>query len=263
MLGLRSYLLLTVALAAGPANAAIVTYSNTMAGADFSGTYTGIRSLWQGELSSLATVTFDDVPTGFFNNTTLVYDTSNSTFSNQPFLTALTQSQIQIFRFASGSRSRAVWGGSNPIPSSSNRYFEGFAGPSNTDYVQVTLPTPATASITAIALDLWTQSSSGQNVNVAVYDAANTLIQTYIVPTNPNSTAAFFGITSDAALGYLRISSTGGGPMLAQVDFGVLSSGDPGPGPSADTPESATLGYVGIGVLAIYLGTNRKARQQS
>jgi hypothetical protein len=261
MFALRSsYLLLSVALLAGPSNAALLTYSNTMSGADYSDTYTGIRNLWQGALTSMATVTFDDVGTGFFNNTTLVYDTSNNTFYNSSSPT-LNATSIQVFRNVSGSSSRLVWNGAPPIPSSSNRYFEGEQGAGN--YIQITLPTPTTATITAVALDLWTYSLAGQDVTVRVYDAGGSLVGTYTLPTNNNSTAAFFGITSDAALGFLRISSTSGRPMLANVDFGVAATGQQDPPPNTETPESATLGYVGIGVVAILFGTNRKLRRAS
>jgi hypothetical protein len=246
-----------VALLAGPSNAALLTYSNTMSGADYSGTYSGIRTLWQGALSSMATVTFDDVGTGFFNNTTLVYDTATNTFYNSSAPT-LNATSIQVFRNVSGTLSRMVWPGEPPIPSSSNRYFAGVQGAGN--YIQITLPTPSTATITAVALDLWTIYSAGQNVVVQVYDAGGSLVGTYTVPTNNSSTAAFFGITSDTALGFLRISSTSGDPMLANVDFGVAATGQGDPPPNTETPESATLSYVGIGIAAVLFGTNRKLR---
>lgn len=259
MFGRRSsYLLLGAALLTGHLQAALLTYSNTLSGADHTDTYSGIRDLWQGALSSMATVTFDDVSTGFFNGTTLVYDTADNNYFNSTFPT-LNATSIQVFRYASGSRSRAVWQGEPPIPGTANRYFAGMAGASSSNYIQITLPTPGTASITGVALDLWTNYSPGQNVTVEVYDSSGALIQTYTMPTNNNSTAAFFGITSDAALGFLRISSTTGDPMLARVDFGLASLNQENP--NTETPESATLSYVGIGVAALIFGTNRKLRR--
>lgn len=259
MLGLRSYLLLTVALAAGPANAAIVTYSNTMGSANHTGSYSVIRDLWEDALSSQNTVTFEDPGFAGRLSGVLTYDTAvgcatySACVSGSP-LPPGNATTAQFRTVFSGQPNSVVSTGA-PVP---GKFFASYGG----GYVQVDLPTPTTATVTAFAANLWTTSPAGSNITVQVYTpGGSTPIQTYLLPTNNNSTAAFFGLTSDDAIGFVRFLSNDY-VALDQFDFGVLSSGDPGPGP-AETPESATLGYVGIGALAIYFGTHRKARQQS
>lgn len=251
MLGLRTYTML-FALAVGPANAAVVTYGSTTTNpaANNSGTYVDMRALWESLTSGQMTVDFNNVPSYTQGGGFLNYDTALYTVGNPNAAWALTagspgspsnSTTAQFTRLGQAYRTYVV---SDPL-----RAFTG-AGP-GANQIQVNVPT--SAPITSLAMDLTTTYSGGGNITVDVYDANDVLIGTYIVSTVNSSTPAFFGLTSDTAISYIRLSSFAGNVALSRFDFGAMV---------AETPESASLGYVGLGILAILLGTNKKLKMK-
>ncbi|MBI3682916.1 MAG: hypothetical protein HY235_21290 [Acidobacteria bacterium] len=234
-----------LALAAGPAWAVTITYSNTLATADnYNASYSASRASWEGAILSQKMVTFEEpgVPVGFANGSVVLFDTSNSAYSVASNCLGATASQACFARYT-GSNSRYITNGEPPVPSPNN-FFRGLMGATN--YIQVMLP----GSTTAVALDLYTIYSPGQNTTVTLYAADNSQIGQWTVPTTGNSTAGFFGARSDTVIAYVRISSAGGDPILDRIDFAAANMTPP----PVDTPESATLGYLGIGLSAILFG---------
>lgn len=242
-----------ILLAAAPAFSAVLTYSNTLTTANnYNASYSAIRSLWEGAITGLETVTFEEtgVPTGFVNGSVLLFDVNTSLYATASDCSSASSSQACFNRYTGGN-SRWVTNGEPPVPNGNN-FFRGLAGGSN--YIQVNLP----AAMTAFAFDLWTIYSGGQTLTITAYASDNSILgQWFSVPTNNNSTPAFFGVTSDTAIAYVRVQSGSAEPVLARADFGLLMQGGGGP-----VPETGTLSYLMIGVLAIALGTSSRGRRR-
>lgn len=253
MLGLRTYAML-MALAVGPANAAIVTYSSTTVNpvANNSGTYVEMRDLWQGVTTGQATVDFNTVNsqfgTGYFT-----YDTSDNTSSrvtgfNIASIPAPNATSAQFFQ-VNGSNPYTQITSDLPMPAASKAIVSaGFGGA-----LRVNVPTSPTGTVSSVAFDLYTWGPTASNVLVTVYSDSGSSLGEYYVSTQNSSTAAFFGLTSDTAIGFITLSSQGQ-VAINRFDFGTAGAA---PDPPSETPESATLGYVGLGVLAILFGTKK------
>ncbi|MCS7024361.1 MAG: hypothetical protein NZV14_06135 [Bryobacteraceae bacterium] len=249
----RSIWFFLVALAVAPAHAAMLTYSNTMTGANFVDAYPAIRSLWESMLSTQYTVTFEEsVLTGtlfgiFTYDTTVGCTSYSACVSNFPPPPG-NPSTAQFRTVFSGQNRSHITTGS-PVP---GKFFGSFGG----GYVQVDLPTPPVAATTAFAAHLWTTSSPGGNITVQVFaPGGSTPVATYTLPTNANSTPAFFGLTSNTPVGFVRFVSSQW-VALDQFDFGALASA----GGSSELPESTTLSYVSLGAVALLFGAVCKRR---
>jgi hypothetical protein len=124
----------------------------------------------------------------------------------------------------------------------------------------------AQATISALAFNLFTADNAGQQVTVRIYEGAS-VTPTYseVVSTNGmNTPAAFFGFTSDATIAKIEFVTSNTAGVNGQVvidnfSWGEAISAPPNPGGGgAETPESATLGYVGAGIIALALSARRK-----
>lgn len=128
-------------------------------------------------------------------------------------------------------------------------------------YLQMVLP----ASVTSIGLDLGTIMPRGANLRVfvdGVYTGSPITTQT--------NSLTFFGFTADAPVNQLRIYVDSGSLTVTQAlvdnfSFGELLSGGGGggggqPPPGGETPEAATLLYVGTGVYFLAWRRKRQLR---
>ncbi len=121
-------------------------------------------------------------------------------------------------------------------------------------YLQVALP----SSVTSLGLDLGTITPRGASLRLVVDG-----VYTGSTITTATNSLTFFGFTADAPVNQLRIYVDSGSLTVTQalidnVSFGELLSGGGGGGPpqGGETPEAATLLYVGTGVY--YLAWRRR-----
>ncbi len=243
MIGLRRFgVAMGMMLAAAPAWGAIVTYSNTLATANnYNTNYNTIRAAWEATLTSLATVDFESASVA---DSAGVLVHSGGGYSVQATCPSLGANESCIFNWEGSYQSR-VRASVAPMPAGL-RYFSGTANSSHS--IEIRLP----AGTTSFAADLWTTGAAGRTVSVEVWSATNTYLGAYSVPTNNSTTAAFFGLTSDTALGRMILTAGSlGAVMVDRYDYNSSSSG---------TPESASLSYVGIGILALLLGSAKRFR---
>jgi hypothetical protein len=251
MLRLGTYLMMAT-LAAGPANAAVVTYGSTTTdpAADNSGSYVTVRNLWESLTTGLQTVDFAAVPlytytgSGYFT-----YDTATGTPGRTPYggqysTIPSSADQVQVFQIRAGDLPYSQISEGSPMPLGTNA----FVSQGNNSPMRIVLPTAT--GVNSLALDLYTLSGSA-GIQVGLYASDNTQLGSYTIYPTGTSQAAFFGVTSDTAISYVTLSSWNQ-LALTQLDFGQAGS------PLSETPESATLGYVGLGIAALFLGSKRK-----
>lgn len=131
-----------------------------------------------------------------------------------------------------------------------------------TTYLQVVLP----SSVTSLGLDLGTIMPRGASLRMVVDG-----VYTGSPITTATNTLTFFGFTADAPVNQLRIYVDSGSITVTQAlidnfSFGEMLSGSGGggggqPPPGGETPEAATLLYVGTGVY--FLAWRRKRQLQA
>ncbi len=244
-------------LAVGPASAAITTYSNTQSSAtNYDTNLTAIRNLWEAGVSGLQNVTFGVNGASQFNANATVINSSNAisnAFTDCSLAASnLGASQVCIERRNSGTRTwievdipPVAWG---------NRFFRGDQGTS--DGIAIAL-TPGTR---AFALDLYTLFGTG-SISVSMYDSSGLAGDISVGSTN-DGVPAYLGVTSDTVLTSLIVTSSTRGIGIDTISFANALAGQGGgePLPNTDAPESATLGYIGMGLLALLAGRKRARR---
>ena len=152
-------------------------------------------------------------------------------------------------------------------PSGSGRYLRTFYNVSTAPPHDLFATLSAT-NITAFALDLWAISgtqTTGPAATIKVYDVSNpsvvssthTISSTPVAPPNTIS-AAFFGYTSTNAIAKVEIIMTTSNAYDLGIDNFRLAQALNEPPPNVDTPETPTLGYFGIGVVAMLCGSRKK-----
>jgi hypothetical protein len=234
-----------LALAVGPAFGAFTTYSN-MPGSLVDNA--GGRSLWEGAITDQHSVTFDSAPYGTVSTQSLTYDWFSDTYTKISGAPTLTATQMNFCRFLSGNCGTNIDNGGG-IPGG-GQYFRGVSGTSTP--IQVLLP----ENTTSFAMDLWTMGA-GLNLQISFFaDAGGTqqIGSTYNMTTpNYSGGPGFFGLTGDEAIALIRVASASGEPILDRFDVGTSAA-------VTDTPEVPTLGYVGIGFIALLVGRRRLVR---
>ncbi|MBS1825304.1 MAG: hypothetical protein JST93_08290 [Acidobacteria bacterium] len=114
---------------------------------------------------------------------------------------------------------------------------------------------------TAVGFNVFTVDNRGYNVTIRIYNVgSSTPDYTTTIPTVTGNTPVFFGYTGTVGIKQVEILTTPGTGDVALDNFSYGITGPEGPPPPTDTPEVPTLGYVGIGFLAVLLGSNRKVR---
>ncbi|MFN7936687.1 MAG: hypothetical protein U0R19_25420 [Bryobacteraceae bacterium] len=122
------------------------------------------------------------------------------------------------------------------------------------------LATLALASNTAVGFNIFTSNDTAKPVTIHIYNVGSVTpdYSTTISTVDKSSfTPVFFGYTGAAGIQQVEIIVAQ--PHDLHVDnfsFGVTGAEEPPP--PTDTPEVPTLGYVGIGFLAVLLGSHRK-----
>jgi hypothetical protein len=232
-----------LALAVGPAFGAFTTYSN-MPGSLVDNA--GGRSLWEGAITDQHTVTFDTAPYGTVSQS-LTYDWLSGTYSQVSGAPTLSATQMNFCRFLSANCGTNIDSGTVP-GGGANRYVRGVSGTSNP--IRILLP----ENTTALAMDLWTMSA-GLNLQINIFsDAAGTqqVGSTYTLTTpNYSGGPGFFGLTGDQAIAFIQVASASGEPILDRFDVGSAAAA------LVETPEVPTLGYVGIGFMALLVGRRK------
>jgi len=130
----------------------------------------------------------------------------------------------------------------------------------------------SSTAVLAFGLNMFTVNSTSQPVNVRVFLVGNAgTTPDYVIPA-PIVTASqfqpptFFGLTSTdpiwkAEVTAANTASTGGYLVIDNYTLSTIlaeGSGGGDPPPNVDTPEVPTLGYVGIGFLALIYGSRRR-----
>jgi hypothetical protein len=214
-------------LAVMPAFSAITTYTQ--------------RSLWETDVATFESVTFEDLVSGSFGSTgAVLYDgTSSSVVTSCPSVAA-EQACFQNNAFFQYS----VVNGTGPAPAGNQHFRLGDGSGTlqiNTD--------PATMSF---AIEAYTVSIDNRPLTVTLFaDTAGTTILNTITDVTPG----FFGVVSTDSIAMIRLSSGGFSEIyLDRFDF----AGAPGGGGGGETPEATSFTYMALGTLAIYFGTRKR-----
>lgn len=247
-------------LAVGPACGAITTYSNTLGSANHYDTnLTAIRNLWEAGVSGLQNVTFGVNGVSQVISNASVVNSNNSMTGWVTALNAVTDcasaasslgsNEVCLERRDAASRTWIDVDVFSPVPAG-NRFFRGEQG--STSGLGIAL----TAGTRAFALDLYTLAGSG-NITVSMYDSSGLAGQVTVGTTN-DGVPAYLGVTSDTVLTSLIVTSSTRAVGLDTISFANALAGQGGggnePPPNTDTPEAATLGYIGMGLLALLVG---------
>ncbi|MBL8215395.1 MAG: hypothetical protein JNK87_32040 [Bryobacterales bacterium] len=246
-------------LAVGPASGAITTYSNTEASAtNYNTDLTAIRNLWEAGVSGLQNVTFGINGAGQYNSNAAVINPGNTvvnTFTDCSLAASnLGATQVCLERRNAASRTSIEVDIFSPVPAG-NRFFFGDSGSSNGIGIALA------PGVRAFALDLYTLFGAG-SISVSMYDTGGLAGQITVGTTN-NGVPAYLGVTSDTVLTSLLVTSSTRSVAVDTISFANALGGGGGggnePPPNTDTPESATLGYIGMGLLAL-LASRKHAR---
>lgn len=255
--------MLACVLAVGPASGAITTYSNTESSANnYNTDLTTIRNLWEAGVSGLHNVTFGVHGVSQVISNASVVNSSNSMTGWVTSLNEVTNctmaasglgaNEVCLERRDAASRTWIDVDIFSPVPAG-QRFFRGEQGSTNG------LGVALTAGTRAFALDLFTLAGSG-SVTVSMYDAGGLAGQVTVGTTN-NGVPAYLGVTSDTVLTSLIVTSSDRAIGLDTISFANALAGQGGgdPPPNSDTPEAATLGYIGMGLLALLVGRKHAA----
>lgn len=209
-------------LAAGPAMSAVFTD----------------RATWEAALASRQDISFNSMsPTAYFN-------TTQGAGADTAFLAPINKPWFWIVTNAYGNSCdiRCLWTE---------------AGGTETGVMALM----ALTTNTAVGFNVFTVNSTAQTVTVRIFNVGSaTPDYTTSVATvaNSSTTPAFFGYTGTAGISRVEIvTQPGTGEVvLDNFSYGVAAS-EPDPEPEP-TPEVPTLGYFGIGFLAVLIGSKRK-----
>ncbi|MBL8290555.1 MAG: hypothetical protein JNN08_01895 [Bryobacterales bacterium] len=146
-------------------------------------------------------------------------------------------------------------------PNASENYGTGtvLKGPEwNTgSYVSITLP----ANVTAFGFDIGAMLPSTATFRIEL----TSLGVSYDVTTAPRPTLTYWGVTTDSAIGEIRVTTIGGSPTQTQllIDnavYGLAGGGVGGleQGPTGETPEVTTILYVASGLGLLYWNKRRR-----
>lgn len=123
-------------------------------------------------------------------------------------------------------------------------------------YLSITLP----ANITAFGFDLGAMLPSTATFRIEL----TALGVSYDVSTAPRPTLTYWGVTTDSAIGEIRVTTIGGNAtqtqlLLDNAAYGLAGAGggDPEAGPSGETPEVTTILYVASGLGLLYWNKRR------
>ncbi len=125
-------------------------------------------------------------------------------------------------------------------------------------YVSITLPT----NITAFGFDLGAMLPSTATFQIDLVS----LGVSYEVTTAPRPTLTYWGVTTDSAIGEIRVTTTGGNAYQTQLLLdnavyglaGATGGGDPEQGSLGETPEVTTVLYVASGLGLLYWNKRRR-----
>lgn len=216
-------------LAAVPAFCSFTTYNN--------------RGLWQTDVSSFATIDFESFslsptfgPDGVkFDNPGYSFsDCAGSLSTNQACFVNTTGLGYAIPTSVAG----------DPVPVG-HKFFRMV---DSSGSLKVKLP----SGIIAGGLDLYTVSLNNKPLTILLTDASN------VTTTYSNVSPGFFGFTSTNSIAMIQLSSSGQSEIwLDRIDFSdTLSGGTSNPG--ADTPESGSMAYMGLGAIALWFGSRKQ-----
>lgn len=146
-------------------------------------------------------------------------------------------------------------------PNASENYGTGtvLKGPEwNTgSYLSITLP----ANVTAFGFDLGAMMPSTATFRIEL----TALGVSYDVTTAPRPNLTYWGVTTDSAIGEIRVTTIGGSLTQTQllIDnavYGVAGAGAGGQeqGPTGETPEVTTILYVTSGLGLLYWNKRRR-----
>jgi hypothetical protein len=83
------------------------------------------------------------------------------------------------------------------------------------------------------------------------------------VPSGPYNPPAFFGLTSTTAIDKIQLYTLGNSASQGAIAIDNLAWGDLAGDPPIDTPEGASLLYVGLGLVALYFGRRNRPNTAS
>ncbi|HUQ94267.1 MAG TPA: hypothetical protein VM120_21485 [Bryobacteraceae bacterium] len=224
---LRSFLLtgLALAIAAGSATAATTTYTD--------------RGTWNLAVPVRTDLNFNSLSGAFVSSLTQGTSPDQVTFAGIGFT--------------------FFYDGTGYGPSGTGRYLTNdYYGSANAGLSA----TQSLSSVTGFGVDLWTFDNQAMPITVNVYNVGSPTPTTYTVNpvavSNLSTSVTFFGYTSDLAVQKVEFTTTGSRPpngrvILDNYSWGQLT-GAPEP---TETPESATLGYVGLGLLGLLLSKRK------
>ncbi|MBI4906769.1 MAG: hypothetical protein HY820_24280 [Acidobacteria bacterium] len=220
---LRSFGALVLVLAAVPVSGAVVPHA---------------------DLTAWSTAASGTINTIDFGN---IDDTGTSlTFGTSP-------NQVTFTPFVAGSLSASSAGGIYAACDGHCLFATGSTNPG-------LIATPSSPLVTAIAVYLFTQDVQTHDIGITVHTTGGTQSFTVVGASGNAGPATFFGVTSDDAITSIEITTlTGANGMLAIDNFKFNAAA--APDPPTDTPESASLGYVGLGLLALLLGRKRHTKK--
>lgn len=124
------------------------------------------------------------------------------------------------------------------------------------------LATLALATNTALGFNVFTTNATAQTVTVRIFNVGSTTTPDYTgnitTIASSSTTPVFFGYTGTAGIQRVEIVTLPGTGDVALDNFSYGITANEPPPPPIDTPEVPTLGYVGIGFLAVMLGSKKK-----
>lgn len=210
-------------LAAVPAFSAITTYST--------------RTAWEMDVTVYTTVDFETYNVGGGTSGSVLFSGGTYTQQAADCSGALTPGQACFIN--NGNYTWSVDSGSLAPPNQTHKYFR-LSDTSGTAYLQISLA-PGTQ---AAAMNIFTGFG---NYTVNLLDASSTVVGTY-----SNLNQQFFGFNGDTSIAMIRLSSNAFNEVyLDRLDFTEAPS-------SAETPESTSLAYMGLGMIALWLGSGKK-----
>ncbi len=124
------------------------------------------------------------------------------------------------------------------------------ANPSFVPYIQANLPT----GVTAFAVDLATLDPNALSYQITLSDG-----EVFTVPTNAAPSLAFFGVTTDDPITYADFTVIGMGTysgtygLMTNFQFGTATTQQEGPPPPGDVPEASTMLLIGSGLIGFPL----------
>ena len=214
------------------------------------------RATFTGAANSLVNIDFEGTATTWSNDNG--YATYYSGYSTSGGLNIDGIS----FTGVTGSTSYWLYATNAANPDASENYGTGtvLKGPEwyPGSYVSITLPT----NITAFGFDLGAMLPSTATFQIDLVS----LGVSYEVTTAPRPTLTYWGVTTDSAIGEIRVTTTGGNAYQTQLLLdnavyglaGATGGGDPEQGSLGETPEVTTVLYVASGLGLLYWNKRRR-----